>query len=96
MGCRILIGHEAGCDREIACLFCSTTQVVFGPIFDGEYDPSGDGDAHDEADSFLTWLEKHPSAIGRTDARVYSAPELSSRYDEFCKEVAAARKAVDQ
>lgn len=35
MGVRILEGHEQGdqAKHTLACLFCSTTEVVFGPLF---------------------------------------------------------------
>lgn len=51
MGVRILVGKLDGGHRDNpdgACLYCSTTGVVFGPLF-------ADGD---EAEGFLAWCHE--------------------------------------
>ena len=45
MGVRVAYDQEVG----VACLYCSTSGVAFGPVFDGP-------DANLEADEFLDWL----------------------------------------
>lgn len=50
MGCRILIGHEQGDDRDKAVLFCSTSMWAFGPVFESE----------EQAERFLKWCPVDP------------------------------------
>lgn len=84
MGCRILYDSE----QNYAALYCSTTDVAFGPLF-----PSWDGrDADERAESFLRWLdspacpyatfEQHPAIFsgGRRDARMLTDEGLLSAY----------------
>lgn len=66
MGCRILYDKDA----DMAALYCSTTDVAFGPIF---YDEGEGADA--EAELFLKWL--------RVDPRSFSDGELQSKYSEW-------------
>ncbi len=69
MGVRILTGSEGGSDIQMAVMFCSTTDIVFGPLFHEEDDlpePDGNGlDAHDVCLRFIEWL-----------------PQDARRYDE--------------
>lgn len=51
MGVRILVGKLDGGHRDNpdgACLYCSTTGVVFGPVFAG----------YEEAEGFLAWCHE--------------------------------------
>ena len=76
MGCRIIVGHEQGSDREIAALFCSTSGTVFGPLFhEGE----------DQAEAFLSFLK----ASGVDDPRRLSVPKLMDFYGQFVRQPAA-------
>ena len=51
MSCRILVGHEQGSTREIACFFSSNDDWAFGPVFmDGET----------EAEEFMEFLGVDP------------------------------------
>lgn len=54
-----------------AALYCTTSGIAFGPVFDGP-------DAGGRAEAFLAWLrEEHPGQRGsRGDARYYTAAEL--------------------
>jgi hypothetical protein len=67
MGVRIL--HDN--DRNMAAIYCSTTDLAFGPVFyaDREHD------ADERAEAFLRWLPK--------DARVYDGAELSLAFSEW-------------
>ena len=67
MGCRILHDRE----NNIAALYCSTTDVAFGPVF---YDEGGK-DADERAEAFLRWLPDDP--------RRYDESELQSRYSAW-------------
>ena len=64
MGCRIIEGKEAGTDVPCAVLFCSTSGIAFGPLFDD----------HDEAQDFLEWLAKQTNVDARnlTDKRLHA------------------------
>lgn len=48
MGCRML--HDR--TRNTACLYCSTTDWAFGPVFTD----SDDHDADERLEAFLRWL----------------------------------------
>ncbi len=83
MGCRILYDHE----QNLAALYCSTTDVTFGPVFYGkEYD------ADERAEAFLRWLqspqcpwttfEGHDVLPGR-DARHLTDSGLQSAYSAW-------------
>ncbi|MDE2469448.1 MAG: hypothetical protein KGL35_12055 [Bradyrhizobium sp.] len=79
MGTKILVGREQGSSREIACLFCSSDDWVFGPVFmDGE----------EEAEEFLTFIAELPQEDGRgpRDPRAFKAEELERLYTEFCRQ----------
>lgn len=66
---------SAGVTSHVA-LYDSTTGLAFGPLFDTE----------DDADDFLTHLEK----IGERDPRVIAAAELAELAREFLEERDAA------
>lgn len=73
MGVRILIGKERGTGPEIACLFCSTAGLAFGPIIRDR-----DGyDAETIANLFLEWYPGDP--------RLSSQTELEEKYGEFLR-----------
>ena len=67
MGVRIL--HDS--ENDQAALYCSTTDLAFGPVFTD----AGIHDAHERAEAFLRWL--------RVDARRLSDAELQARYHEW-------------
>lgn len=67
MGVRIMCGDGDG-DSQGACLYCSTTDWAFGPIF-----PS-----REAAELFLKVKCEFK------DPREMSDPELSSRFVDFC------------
>ena len=77
MGVRILIGQEQGSSIDMACLFCSVTGTVFGPIIYGVKDLA----AEDVAEQFLDWHWKNYH-----DPRRASGYELEKRYMRFRKE----------
>jgi hypothetical protein len=67
MGVRILSDRH----NDIACLFCSTSDVAFGPVF-------SDSDEHyadERAEAFTRWLE--------LDARKYDEADLMRKYAEW-------------
>jgi hypothetical protein len=69
MGCRIL--HDR--DADLAVLYCSTSDVAFGPVFtDSEH---GEQDASERAAAFLRWLP--------CDPRRLDEPELLARYQAW-------------
>lgn len=49
MGCRVFVGHEAGSEIERAFLYCSTTELCFGPAFRDEEECTAFLDAFLEA-----------------------------------------------
>jgi hypothetical protein len=53
MGVRILHDAETG----IACLYCSTTQWAFGPLFE----------SREDAAEFLSWLRRDPRDLPDRD-----------------------------
>ena len=64
MGVRIFIGNEVGDEREKqAVLFCSTSDIAFGPIFN----------SCEEAVLFLTWCDE----VKYTDPRELDSIESS-------------------
>lgn len=69
MGVRIL--HDRY--DEMAVLYCSTTDLAFGPVFYATKDVS----AWDIAHKFTEWLI--------ADARAYTPLELENKYSEFIK-----------
>ncbi len=68
MGVRILYDSHS----DMAALYCSTTDVAFGPVFSG--DDSGH-DANERVEAFTRWL--------RQDARTFSDSELQLKYSEW-------------
>jgi hypothetical protein len=69
MGVRILHDRE----QNYAALYCSTTDVVFGPLFNDSDDH--EHDAEERAHAFLRWLPK--------DARQYDDVELAAKYSDW-------------
>jgi hypothetical protein len=65
VGVRIIYGEGT------ASMYCSTTDIAFGPVF---YD-SDDHIAEERVAAFIDWLSK--------DARQYSDEELLVKYAEF-------------
>lgn len=51
MGTRILVGEDN------ACLYCSVTDMAFGPLFEDE----------GEAEDFLAWLMTDPRKLSAND-----------------------------
>jgi hypothetical protein len=84
MGVRILNDR----DQDLACLFCSTSDVAFGPVFyDGEH-----GDAEDRAEAFLRWIQttetwSNYEPVGRLslrrDVRIISERGLLAAYSDW-------------
>ena len=83
MSCRILYSPT---DNK-ACLYCSTTDTVFGPLFGGD----GFDDAEQEAEAFCGWIEARAKGQTQTtrelvrmsDPRWYSADALAAMHAEF-------------
>lgn len=69
MSVRILHDH----DQNLAALYCSTSDVAFGPVF-YDSDDSKHG-PEDRARAFLRWLPQ--------DARRYDHAELETKYSEW-------------
>ena len=101
MSNRLLIGTEENCTRRIACFFCSTTEIAYGPIFRGD---GFDGPA-EEAEAFEKWLETYPPSrvvrgekakrlglLVAGDPRAYVIDDLMDLYSRFRTEVEAERK----
>lgn len=78
MGVRILS------DGENAAIYCSVTDVAFGPVFYG----SDEHDAFERAEAFLDYLP--------LDARKYTDSELQTKYCEFVDGEAAYWKAKEE
>jgi hypothetical protein len=73
MGVRILYddGRRRDYSGSQAALYCSTSDVAFGPVFS-----EGHGrDADERAEAFLKFL--------KADARSYDDRELMNKYSEF-------------
>ena len=75
MGVRILVGSETGGDKEVAVLFCSTSEVAFGPLMDGD----SFGDPYFEAEWFLKYLAH--------DAREYDDADLITEHMRYLQVV---------
>jgi hypothetical protein len=58
-------------DYDTACMYCSTTDWAFGPIFTEDKGHDADERVH----AFLDWLPEDP--------RHYSESELESKYNEW-------------
>lgn len=93
MGCRII--HDQESDK--ACLFCSTTDIAFGPVFYGD----GFDGAADEAEAFIAWvamaakegrLKSKNNLRVPEDPRSYPTPVLMDCYVAFRLEVEAERR----
>jgi hypothetical protein len=67
MGCRIMHDREL----NVAALYCSTTDVAFGPLFE----ESDKWEADERAEAFCRWLV--------TDPRILSESDLMARYSEW-------------
>jgi hypothetical protein len=77
MGVQILVGYQRGSNIDMACMFDSVTDTVFGPVF---YDIK-DITAGEVGARFLDWhLEKYG------DPRKAIGKELQDRYAEFREE----------
>jgi hypothetical protein len=73
MACRILVGHEQGCDvYEQACFFDSVSDTVFGPLMQSE----------EEAEAFLKWLPDDPRKL-KDICKVAEMTDLTDKYAEF-------------
>ena len=71
MGVRILSDRK----QDMACLYCSTSDAAFGPVF---Y-KSDDQDAEERAEAFLVWLR-----VARgVDARVLDDAALNSAVSDW-------------
>ncbi len=87
MGVRILHDSEQG----YAALFCSTTDVAFGPIFTNGDRSCDYPDADERAQAFLRWLDYAPRWNAyvkladpvRRDARVLSDVGLMQAYTDW-------------
>jgi hypothetical protein len=67
MGCRIMHDRE----QNIAALYCSTSDVAFGPLFnDGDFQ-----DCYERAEAFLRWII--------VDPREYDQSQLVGCYSEW-------------
>jgi hypothetical protein len=64
---------------DSACLYDSTSGLVFGPIFHG---------GEEEAEMFLDYLEKEHGVI---DARGVNLGDLMSHWAQFCKKYTNAQ-----
>lgn len=73
MGVRILYddGRRRDSSGSQAALYCSTSDVAFGPVFSEGHNR----DADERAEAFLKFL--------KADARSYSDRELLDKYSEF-------------
>ena len=73
MGVRILYddGRRRNYSGSQAALYCSTSDVAFGPVFTEGYDR----DADERAEAFLRWLQ--------TDPRRLTDSELQTKYSEW-------------
>jgi hypothetical protein len=69
MGVRVLTEREFS---STSVLYCSTTEIAFGPLF---HDDHGH-DSDERAESFLRYL-------GANDARHYTEAELLSAYQQW-------------
>ena len=67
MGCRIVYDSE----QELAVMYCSTSDMAFGPVFYAE----NDHDANERVEAFTRWLV--------TDPRVLDDLDLISKYLEW-------------
>lgn len=87
MGCRILHDQK----EDIACLYCSTSGVAFGPLFhDWSSGTMELHDAEERAESFLRWIaseaapwttfEGWNTLDGRRDPRVLTDSGLDAAY----------------
>ncbi len=76
MGCRIMHDRE----QNIAALYCSTSDIAFGPVF---YD--GDQwEADERAEAFCRWL--------KVDPRCVDGFELERKYSEWLSQEDAQYK----
>ncbi len=71
MGVRIL-NNEAD---DLAVIYCSTSDVAFGPVFYEDSGDEGDRSASEKAEEFLDWLP--------VDPRTLSESELAAKYNEW-------------
>ncbi len=67
MGVHVLRDSDSG----YSCLYCSTTMLAFGGVFQSDED----------ADEFLTWLEE---TYGK-DPRQFSGDDLQNKIHEWRK-----------
>ncbi len=71
-------------EQDQACLFCSTSDFAFGPVFS-----RGHGkDADERAEAFLRWFDQYyesPAAwmLGRKDIRNLTEPQISTAYSAW-------------
>ena len=73
MGVRIIEGNRDGStSQDVAVLYCSTTGVAFGPLFED----------YDEAERFLKYLVEK-NYCGHTDARKFRSDELVDIVQDF-------------
>jgi len=77
MSIRILRGGESFGSDERACLFESTTEWAFGPVFRAAEDGTS---AADVAEQFLAWVV---GERGLSNKILPPGDELAHLYDEF-------------
>lgn len=77
MGCRIIVGHEDGCDGERALLYCSTSEWAFGPVFYSA----------DDARAFRAWCFARYG-----DPRTLDANRLEVVHGEWVRETKEATR----
>ncbi len=89
MGVRILFDS----DNDVAALYCSTTDVAFGPVFYGDT-KSG---SEDRAEAFCRWFQSEAcswrkyerEALGSRDPRSLTDTGLQAAYSDWLAQEAA-------
>jgi len=88
---------------SVAALYCSTSEVAFGPIFHDGGSPEYK-DADERAEAFLRWLsttatwsryENHGVSGRHHDARQLTDAGLQNAYSDWLAQEAAQYKAED-
>jgi hypothetical protein len=79
MGCRIMHDRE----QNIAALYCSTSDIAFGPLFT---DGDNGQDAGERAEAFCRWLPVDPRGLDGPDLMMRHCDWLAQEEAQYKRE----------
>ena len=89
MGCRILYDER----HDLACLYCSTSDVAFGPVFsNGTVESGHHHDAEERAEAFLRYLNTDPRRCEDDELMLKYGAWLAQEAEQWTREEQAEER----